>query len=210
MRKNGYWGERPCTIGAGGFTMLELMATVSIVAILLAISIPAIYRGMHTLNSRQDADGLSGRLRLARSQALTTFSDVVVYFGLDGANTYTVHLDNGGGTGLPDDPDYVTANRNNGSIDANELVKQPIELREGTVFGYIPGGMNSAGEALTEAISLPGDPPRLTFRADGTADTNGSVALLPLMDFLDQIPGRDFLVEIRSSTGEIKVQGIEY
>lgn len=105
-----------------GFTLVELMAAVAVFGILLSIAVPSVYRSMDSMESRQNAESLSGRLRLARSQALSTYSDVIVYFNRDGQGTYTVHVDNGGGTGTPEDPDFEPANKNNGVVDDAERV----------------------------------------------------------------------------------------
>lgn len=188
-----------------GFTLIEMMAAVAVFGILVSIALPAITRSMDSMASRQNAESLGGRLRLARSQALSSFSDVVVYLNRDGAGTYTVHLDNGGGTGVPDDVNFDATNKNNGIVDANEQVFDPVNLPPRTVFGYVPGGMNSDGEFINEAISFEGAPPRLTFGADGTSDAAGWISVMPLDDFLEQRPGRDYLVEVTATTGEVRV-----
>ena len=61
-----------------GFTLIEIVASLAILGILMAIAIPPIYRSMDSAGSRQDTDALAGRLRLARSQALSSYSDVIV------------------------------------------------------------------------------------------------------------------------------------
>ncbi len=188
-----------------GFTLIEMMAAVAVFGILVSIALPAITRSMDSMTSRQNAESLSSRLRLARAQSLSSFSDVIVYLNRDGAGTYTVHMDNGGGTGVPGDADFDAANKNNGTVDANEQVFDPVRLPPRTVFGYVPGGMNSEGEFINEAISFDGAPPRLTFSADGTSDAAGWISVMPLDDFLDQRPGRDYLVEVLATTGEVRV-----
>jgi prepilin-type N-terminal cleavage/methylation domain-containing protein len=193
-----------------GFTLIELMVGVSITGILLAMSIPPIVSSMHKSSARQSADALSGRLRLARSQALTGHYDVIVYFNLDHVGSYSVHLDNGGGTGIPGDPDFVAANRNNGLIDEGEIINPAVDLGEQVVFGYVPGGKNSHGQFLDEAISFAGTPPQLTFHANGTCSESGWACLMPLAQFLDQEPGTDFLVELTEATGEVRVVKPEY
>lgn len=188
-----------------GFTLIELMAAVAVFGILVSIAVPSLYRSMDGMQSRQDAESLCGRLRLARSQAIGGFNDVIVYLNRDGLGTYTVHVDNGGGAGTPLDENFEAANKNNGEVDENEQVFNVVSLGERTVFGYVPGGMNSNGDYLTEAISFEGTPPRVVFHADGTADAEGWISMMPLEDFLDQRPGRDYLVEVISSTGEVRV-----
>ena len=200
-------GSKACR---AGFTLIELMASVTIFGILISIAVPQLYQSMDNANCRQSADALGGRLRLARSQALSNNADVIVYFNRDGAGSYTVHVDNGGGTGVPGDANFDPVNRNNGSIDSNETIFTPMRLEDRVVYGYVPGGMNSSGEFLTAALSFSGTPQSLTFHTDGSASEDGWLAIMPLEDFLDQKTGRDFLVEVTSSTGEIRVLNTEY
>ena len=72
------------SVSRAGFTLVELMAAVAVFGILLSIAVPSVYHSMDSMESRQNAESLSGRLRLARSQALSSYSDVVVYFNRDG------------------------------------------------------------------------------------------------------------------------------
>jgi prepilin-type N-terminal cleavage/methylation domain-containing protein len=197
---SGHMRKRPA---GSGFTLLELMVGVSIFGILLAVSIPPLVRSMDTQGSANQAGALASRLRLARSQSLTACADVVVYFNRDGAGTYTVHVDNGGGNGTPDDANFVAANRNNGQVDANEPVQQPVSVQERLVFGYVVGAKTDGGEFLGAPISFAGTPQRVTFHSDGTASEDGWVSVMPLQDFLDQEAGREYLVEINGTTGEV-------
>jgi len=189
---------------AAGFTLVELMAAVAVFGILVSIAVPSVYRSMDTMESKQNAEALGGRLRLARAQALSTYSDVIVYFNRDGIGTYTVHLDNGGGTGLPGDVDFDPAHKNNGAVDEGERVFPPNELPERAVFGYVPGATLSDGTFIDGAFGFDGNPPRLTFHADGTCESDGWISVMPLTDFLEQEPGRDYLVEVTSTTGEVR------
>ena len=194
-----------CGSRRAGFTLIEMMAAVAVFGILVSIAVPSVYRSIDSMQSRQNAEGLGGRMRLARSQAISSFSDVIVYFNRDGVGTYTVHMDNGGGSGIPGDDDFDSDAKNNGVVDANEQVFNPVSLPERTVFGYVPGGMTSSGDFLDGAISFEGMPPRVTFHANGTSDANGWISVMPLDDFLEQIAGRDYLVELTSTTGEVRV-----
>ena len=68
----------------------------------------------------------------------------------------------------------------------------------------MPGATTSTGQFIDSAFGFGGNPPRLTFHADGTCEDDGWISVMPLTDFLDQNPGRDYLVEVTSTTGEVR------
>lgn len=67
-------------IGARGFTLLELIVTLFLIALAAAVVGPAVGRGVETVQARADVAGFSAVFRHAREQAITTqrtFSVVV-------------------------------------------------------------------------------------------------------------------------------------
>jgi prepilin-type N-terminal cleavage/methylation domain-containing protein len=58
--------------GPGGFTLLELIVSLFVIALALGLVIPAVGRGTETLRGRSEVAGFSAMLRHARDQAIST------------------------------------------------------------------------------------------------------------------------------------------
>jgi general secretion pathway protein H len=59
-------------VGVRGFTLLELIVTLLVVAIAIGLVAPAIGRSMDTVRTRAQVAGFSATFRHAREQAITT------------------------------------------------------------------------------------------------------------------------------------------
>lgn len=59
-------------VGTRGFTLLELIVTLLVVAIAVGLVAPAIGRSMETVRTRAQVAGFSATFRHAREQAITT------------------------------------------------------------------------------------------------------------------------------------------
>ena len=59
-------------VGARGFTLLELLVTLFLIALALALVAPALGRTSDTVRARAEVAGFSAVLRHAREQAITT------------------------------------------------------------------------------------------------------------------------------------------
>ena len=55
-----------------GFTLLELIVSLFVIALAIGLVIPAVGRGTETLRGRSEVAGFSAMLRHARDQAITT------------------------------------------------------------------------------------------------------------------------------------------
>jgi len=65
-------GHQQHEIGDRGFTLLELIVSLLVIALAVGIVIPAVGRGTETLRGRSEVAGFSSMLRHARDQAITT------------------------------------------------------------------------------------------------------------------------------------------
>jgi len=77
-----------------GFTLLELIVTVGIAAVLVGIALPSFNNTIENSRVTAAANGLVGALSYARSEAIKLQNDVVVDIGTDG--DWTVTNDNTG------------------------------------------------------------------------------------------------------------------
>ena len=55
-----------------GYTLLELIVSLFVIALAVGLVIPAVGRGTETLRGRSEVAGFSAMLRHARDQAITT------------------------------------------------------------------------------------------------------------------------------------------
>jgi general secretion pathway protein H len=64
-------GHRP-EVGARGFTLLELVVVLLVIAVAVALVAPTIGRSVESVRARAEVAGLSATLRHAREQAITS------------------------------------------------------------------------------------------------------------------------------------------
>ncbi len=77
--------------GSGGFTLLEMMVVLAIVALAMALVVPAVTRGM-TTSVDDVARDISVAMRKARTSALSAQRSAVLWIDLD-RRTYAVGSD---------------------------------------------------------------------------------------------------------------------
>ncbi len=103
-----------------GFSVIELMVVVMIMALILAASLPALRRHTGSVTLVQASEGIAGTLRLARQRAVSTALPVVVVFNEE-AGTYYLFQDSDG----------------DGVLDAGETQAGPYDLPNGILFADI-------------------------------------------------------------------------
>src|SRR5271154_4492007 len=72
--------------GASGFTLLELMTTLTVAGILLAIGVPSFRYVTWSNRASSEINGLLGDLQLARGEAIREGQTVTVCASTDGAS----------------------------------------------------------------------------------------------------------------------------
>jgi len=173
-------GPRPATCRrkvARGFTLIELMVTIAVIALLAAVAAPAMVTLMNSNRLSSSAGELAAALQLARAEAIRRSAPVTVCGSADGES-----CTNGAGWA-----DWIVLGTNNmdaqidvvrsGSISNNLQVRGPAA---GVVFG-------SAGTITAQAnltVCIPTDEPAenqrvLTVMLSGavlTARNNGGGA----------------------------------
>ena len=65
-------GRRAALSGARGFTLLELVITLSIVALAVGLAVPTIARSTDAIRARADVAGFAAMMRHARERAIVT------------------------------------------------------------------------------------------------------------------------------------------
>ncbi len=116
-----------------GFTLLEIIITILIIAIVTAVGLPGIFRGMDSTKSQNILTNIVMFLRESRMDALSKSKTVTVIINLENGEFSS----NAGRTFLiPDESDLKI------SVEDEYLY---IEVEE-TSFTFFPNGMASGGE----------------------------------------------------------------
>jgi type IV fimbrial biogenesis protein FimT len=133
-----------------GFTLMELMVTIAIIAILSAIAIPNFIAWVPKFKLGGGCRDVLAILQKTRVQAVKDNTNYVLMFDT-GNESYTAFLDDGAGT---------PANSGNGVLDGGERVLVQKTLANGIDIS---------------ATTLPGD--LVVFNTQGIASTAGTITL---------------------------------
>ena len=141
-----------------GFTLLEVMVTVGIIAIVSAIAIPSVISYLPKHRMSGGTRDIYSAMQYARMRAVKEKTRVVISFNI-GTDSYTVFIDDGRGVG---------GIANNNIADGTETIKT----------GQMPVGVD-----MLPSTSFSGGVPRTRFNARGLPNgTGGSVDLQSLQD----------------------------
>ena len=161
---------------AGGFTLVELMVVVVIIGILSGVSAPTFAGYMKTVKLKSAARDLVTSMRYARLKAVSERNQWVILFQL-AQRQYIIFSDDGGGSGLASDPNFIEANRGNLRPDPGERVLPVRELPGGVQFGYVVTEGLPNNITTSRAVSFGGSPPRIVFYPNGSARETGVIML---------------------------------
>jgi len=172
-----------------GFTMIELLIVVAIIAVTAAIAIPNIISWIPTMRVNSAARDIVSEMQLARMKAVSERNNYVITFDTS-TNQYSIY----------DDGD-------NDGAEASELVKtvDVDTLPSGIQFGYI-AGKNPSNDDITGSVQFgaTSSPIRETFIPNGTANLMGSVYLIPTEDIAGSRRDRQRAITV-ILTGRIKL-----
>jgi type IV fimbrial biogenesis protein FimT len=133
----------------GGFTLIELMIAIALVAILLATAVPALDDFTNDARQTGAINDFISSIHLARNTAITTNARVTMCASASGANCELTSWDNGW---------IVFGDLNsNGSLDAGETIVSASAAAEGLSIqsGEFPAALmyRPNGRAMTATLT---------------------------------------------------------
>jgi len=133
---------------ARGFTLIELMTVIFMIAFVSTFAVPGIIKWRNAAKLRGAAENLKGDLELAKLKAIQENGPVAIHFREDG---YQIFIDTGANAVI---------------LDADERLIKNILLPQGIKIDF----------ALTTFDAVDGDWPKKTrFKGRGTADAGTAV-----------------------------------
>ncbi len=148
-----------------GFTLVELMVVVAILAIILLAAIPSFQRWIESRRLIGLADNVLNDLRYAQSEAIKTGTPVVITFHTDG-NTWTYRITAANGDTLRTNSSENT--RNTALTMAITPPKVTIEPKRGTIVELVD-------DSRTLILSITTAPSNLTVGL--TAESKSKIGL---------------------------------
>jgi len=198
-----------------GFTLIELMVVISIIAVLAGIAFISILQYRAVIRVNASARNLSGQLRLARAKAIKDNQSWMVNFIKSSDNPRYEY-------GLDANEDHVfTPPYNTKYVNENEgLGAVNVDI----VYGYFPTiqPVPRHGPEMCEIdiIADPtANPPEITcenysfhFRRDGSATRSGVVYLIPQADLstTGKRDDRSRAVDWEAASGRVRVWKWDY
>lgn len=149
-----------------GFTLIELMITLSIVAIMMGIGAPALFSALPGIRVSGAARQILSDLRLARTTAVEKGTPVVVKFHVGATGTYILALDDG-------DDDYDASNPD------DELLKE-VPLADSYTNIEFSSASPDAPTSPADGVDLDsGIANAITFNPNGSASEEGEIYIRP-------------------------------
>lgn len=151
---------------ARGFTLIELMFTIAVAAVLLGVGVPNLRTFILESRLSSQANELIASAYLTRSEAIKRRTTAVLCFSTnpdaatpdcdgDGLGGWIVFVDDA-------DPDVASADDRNGEFDAGEpILQRRTAMPEGVLVGSVPAGnegylaYGASGAARQLAVGTP-------------------------------------------------------
>jgi prepilin-type N-terminal cleavage/methylation domain-containing protein len=170
-----------------GFTIIELLIVVSVLAIMAAVAIPNVLSWMLTIRVNSAVRELASEMQLARMKAVSERNNYVITFDISN-NQYKIYDD--------DDNDGAETSELQKTVDIDADYK-------GIQFGHV-STTGTSGDTILNEVTFTGTPRSVVFKPDGTANKNGSVFIIPTEDIADSKDARQRAITV-IQTGRVKL-----
>lgn len=163
---------RTMDAGGRGFTVIELMVTLAVLAVVMTFAIPAFERLMEKMRLVRATQPVHEMLVYAHSEAIKRFRPIVVSFSADGSETWALGItDKGACTATEPDPtdeNACTVDPDNNPSTANAVLMRTDSTELPRVTMAAPSFNGVTYTVFEQVRGLP---------FEGTVDRSGQVVL---------------------------------